>query len=243
VGRIGAGGMGVVFLAESSDGRRVAVKMIRSELTQDAVVRQRFLREVNAARQVRSPVTAQVLDADAESSPPWVAFEYIDSPNLEEVVEDQLPRLSAAIGILSGIAEALLAIHHEGIIHRDLKPSNILCPPNGVKVIDFGIAAAKESTALTASGLIGTPAWLSPEQILGQPLTAAVDVFAWGCVAVYTLTGRLPFSGAEDSPAALYYRIVNASVDLTGIPPQLLRPVAAALAKDPRERPPVPALL
>lgn len=105
-----------------------------------------------------------------------MAFEYVDSPNLEEVVEEKLPRLSAAIGILSGIAEALLAIHEVGIIHRDLKPSNILCPPNCVKVIDFGIAAAKEGTSLTGvSGFVGTPAWWSPEQLLGRPITPAVD--------------------------------------------------------------------
>jgi serine/threonine protein kinase len=243
LGRIGAGGMGVVYLAESADGRRVALKMIRTELTQDPVIRQRFLREVTAARQVRSPVTAQVLDADPEAYPPWVAFEYIDSPNLDEVVEEQLPRLSAAVGILSGIAEALMAIHEEGIIHRDLKPSNILCPPNGVKVIDFGIAAAKEASTLTASGLVGTPAWLSPEQLLGQPLTPAVDVFAWGCIAVFTLTGRLPFADAEDHPAAIYYRIVNTPPDLSRIPPKLMKPVSAALSKDPRDRPPVAALL
>jgi len=249
LGRIGAGGMGVVYLAEGGDGRRVALKMIRAELTQDPVVRQRFLREVHAARQVHSPVTAAVLDADAEANPPWVAFEYVDSPNLEEVVEDQVPRLSAAVGILSGIAEALAAIHQAGIIHRDLKPSNILCPPNGVKVIDFGIAAAKEpnlltNTGLTVSGLIGTPAWLSPEQILGQPLTPAVDVFAWGCIAVYTLTGRMPFSaGPDDVVAALFYRIVNDRVDLTGVAPQLMAPVSAALSKDPAQRPTVPALL
>jgi eukaryotic-like serine/threonine-protein kinase len=244
LGRIGAGGMGVVYLAEGNDGRRVAVKMIRSELTQDPVVRQRFLREVRAARQVHSPVTAAVLDADAEANPPWVAFEYVDSPNLEEVVEEQVPRLSAAVGILSGIAEALMAIHQAGIIHRDLKPSNILCPANGVKVIDFGIAAAKESTMLTVTGLIGTPAWLSPEQILGHPLTPAVDVFAWGCIAVYTLTGRQPFGGGpDDVPAALFYRIVNDAVDLSGVPPQLMATVSAALSKDPARRPAVAALL
>ena len=244
VGRIGAGGMGVVYLGQGSDGRRVAVKVIRGELTQDTVMRQRFLREVDAARRVRSPVTAAVIDADPEANPPWVAFEYVDSPSLEEVVEEQLPRLSAAIGILSGIAEALTAIHQVGLIHRDLKPSNILCPPNGVKVIDFGIAAAKESTALTTTGLVvGTPAWLSPEQLLGHPLTPAVDVFAWGCVAVYTVSGRPPFSGAEDVPAAVYYRIVEQAPDLSAVPPQLLPAVSAALAKDPAQRPPVTDLL
>jgi serine/threonine protein kinase len=228
--RVGAGGMGVVYLAEAPNGRPIAVKVIQAALAHDQVFRDRFRREVAAARRVRSRVTVAVLDADADSENPWVAFEYVEGPNLQDVVDAGTPRLSASIGILTGIAEALVAIHQVGIIHRDLKPSNVLCPPDGVKVIDFGIAAALEATTTTRTGLMGTPAWLSPEQITGQSLTTAVDVFAWGCIGLYTTTGRLAFaSGGEDSPPALIYRVVNAEPDLSDVPDELIEPISAAL--------------
>jgi len=228
--RVGAGGTGVVYLAEAPDGTPVAVKVIASSVASDPAFGDRFRREVAAARRVRSPVTVAVLDGDPDADPAWIAFEYVEGPNLQDVVEAGVPRLSAAIDILTGIADALVAIHQVGIIHRDLKPSNVLCPPDGVKVIDFAIAAG--GTA---------PAWLAPEQISDQPLTPAVDVFAWGCVAVYTLTGRLAFGG--DDPATLVYRVVYGEPDLRGVPDELIEPVSAALAKRPEDRPAVSDLL
>jgi len=229
--------MGVVFLGEAADGRAVAVKVIQSSLSGDRVYLERFRREVAAAQKVRSRVTVAVLDADPDALTPWVAFEYVEGPNLQDVVEAAIPRLSASIGIMTGIAEALVAIHQVGIVHRDLKPSNVLCPPDGVRVIDFGIAAALEATSLTRGGLVGSPGWLAPEQITGEPLTTAVDVFAWGCVALYTSTGRLAFGGSENSTPALIYRVVNAEPDLTGVPEELIEPVSAALAKRAGDRP------
>ncbi len=237
IGRIGSGGMGVVYLAEGPDGRQAAVKVIRSDLADDPGFRHRFAQEVAAARRVRSPVTAAVLAADATADRPWVAFEYIDAPNLAVVVANGVPRLSAGLGILSGVAEALVAIHRAGLVHRDLKPANVLVAPGGAVVIDFGIAAALNATTLTHSGVIGTPGWLAPEQIRGQRVTPATDIFAWGALAMYITTGRHPFGSADDAPAVYLYRIVNEPANLEGLPPQLFGVVSAALSRDPTARP------
>jgi serine/threonine protein kinase len=243
LGRIGSGGMGVVYLAAAHDGQYAALKVIRSDLADDQDFRARFAREIEAAQRVRSPVTAGVLAADPSGDPPWVAFDYIEGPNLADVIARGVPRLSAGLGILSGVAEALVAIHGAGVIHRDLKPGNVLVAPGGVMVIDFGIAAALDATTLTRSGLIGTPGWLAPEQIRGERVTFATDSFAWGTLAMYTTTGRHPFGGPDQAAAAYLYRIVNDSPDLDGLPPQLYGIVSAALAQDPAHRPDADALL
>jgi serine/threonine protein kinase len=237
LGRIGSGGMGVVYLAVGPDRRHAALKVIRSDLADDPGFRQRFAREVAAASMVRSPVTAAVLAADHTGEKPWVAFEYVDAPNLAEVIATGVPRLSAGLGILSGVAEALVAIHEAGLVHRDLKPANVLVAPSGVVVIDFGIAAALDATTLTRSGVIGTPGWLSPEQVRGERVTFATDSFTWGTLAMYTTTGRHPFGGPDQGAAAYLYRIVHEPPDLDGLPPQLHQLVAAALSQDPAARP------
>jgi serine/threonine protein kinase len=165
IGRIGVGGMGVVYLGETTAGERAAVKAVRPEVRDDHAFRVRFAREIEAARRVASPVTAAIVDADPDGPTSWVAFEYVDAPTLAQVVRDGPPRLSATVGILTGVAEALVAIHTADIVHRDLKPSNVLVPAGGVKVIDFGISAALDATAVTGSSMmIGTPAWFAPEQ-------------------------------------------------------------------------------
>jgi serine/threonine protein kinase len=235
MGRIGVGGMGSVYLGETTSGQQVALKVIRADLADDPGFRRRFAREVAAARLVRSHVTAAVLDADPLGHVPWVAFEYVDAPNLAQVVTSGVPRLSACLGIMAGIAEALVAIHEVGLVHRDLKPANVLVPPRGVAVIDFGIAAALDATLSSAA--IGTPAWLAPEQIEGRAVTPATDTFAWGCLAAYTATGRHPFGGNDQSPAAVMYRIVRGEPDLAGVPPELYGIVARALDRDPAKRP------
>lgn len=237
LGRIGSGGMGVVYLALGPDGRQAALKVIRPDLADDPGFRQRFAREVAAARSVRSPVTAAVLAAEPEGERSWIAFEYVDAPNLADILAKGIPRLSAGLGILTGVAEALVAIHDVGLIHRDLKPANVLVAPGGVVVIDFGIAAALNATTLTRSGVIGTPGWLAPEQIQGAKVTFATDSFAWGTLAVYTTTGRHPFGIPDQGAAAYLYRIVNEPPDLEGLPPQLYGIVFAALSKDPSARP------
>ena len=235
--------MGIVYLAVDSDGRRAALKVIRLDLADDQGFRQRFAREVAAASRVRSPVTAAVLAADPTGERPWVAFEYVDAPNLAEVLAGGVPRLSAGLGILSGVAEALVAIHSAGLVHRDLKPANVLVAPSGVVVIDFGIAAALDATTLTHSGVIGTPGWLAPEQIRGERVTFATDSFAWATLATYTTTGRHPFGNPDQAVAAYLYRIVHEPPDLDGLPPQLYGIVSAALARDPVSRPDANALL
>jgi serine/threonine protein kinase len=229
--------MGVVYLAEGAGGHRAALKVIRSDLADDAGFRQRFAREVTAARMVRSPVTAAVLAADPSGDPPWVAFEFIEGPNLADVIARGVPRLSAGLGILGGVAEALVAIHGAGLVHRDLKPANVLVAPSGVVVIDFGIAAALDATTLTRSGMIGTPGWLAPEQVRGERVTFATDSFAWGMLAMYTTTGRHPFGGPDQGAAAYLYRIANESPDLDGLPPELYGVVSATLSRDPDARP------
>lgn len=244
LGRVGAGGMGVVYLAEARTGARAALKVIRPDLADDPGFRERFAREVASARRVQSQVTAAVVDADPIAEQPWVAFEYIDAPNLAQVVSRGVPRRSAAVGILAGVAEALAAIHSAWLIHRDLKPANVLVAHSGVVVIDFGIAAALDASTLTGtSHMIGTPAWLAPEQIRGQRVTPAADIFAWGTLAMYTTTGHHPFSGLDQAPAAVMYRIVNERPDLTGLPPEMRSIVTSALNPDPDARPTAPELI
>jgi serine/threonine protein kinase len=238
LGRIGVGGMGVVYLGETTTGQRAAVKVVRPELKDDPAFRLRFAREIAAARRVASPVTAAIVDADPDGPTPWVAFEYVDAPTLAQVVREGPPRLSATVGILTGVAEALVAIHAVDIVHRDLKPSNVLVPPGGVKVIDFGISAALDATAVTGSSMvIGTPSWFAPEQFRGERVTPAADVFAWGMLAVYTATGHHPFGDADMAPHALMYRILNDPPDTSALPEPLRAVCADALAKAPQERP------
>jgi serine/threonine protein kinase len=240
VGWLGAGRMGAVYLGEAADGRRAAVRVIRRDLADGTSFRSLFRREVDAAMRVQSPAAAVVFDADAEAAEPWVAFEFVEGPNLVELVGGVVPSLSAVIGILGGVADALAAIHEVGATHGDLKPTNVvLVPASGVKVFDYAVSAAIDpGSALTeSSSIVGTPAWLAPEQIEGRPVTAASDIFAWGCLAVYAATGRHPFGGADGSPMSIMYRIVHHEPDLSGIPIPLAQTVSAALAKRPDLRP------
>ncbi|CAL9616155.1 Serine_threonine-protein kinase PknD [Nocardiopsis dassonvillei] len=242
--RIGAGGMGVVFLAVTTEGEAdlAAVKSIRPEYAADREFRARFAGEAALARRVRGPYTARVLDADTEGSTPWLATEYIAGPSLQDAVRDGGPFPEASLRVLAaGLAEALAAIHAVDLVHRDLKPSNVLLSPRGPQVIDFGIARAADATALTRTGqALGTPAYMSPEQARGRGLGPHSDLFSYGGVLVFAATGRLPFGTGD--PAALLYRVVNEPADLEGVPASLLPLVSACLAKDPRERPSLEAV-
>jgi len=236
IGRLGSGGMGRVYLCTSPGGRRLAVKVIRPELADDAGFRARFRREVATARLVRSHVTAAVVDADTESPTPWLATLFLDGPTLSAVVdqsplaEPELRRLAAAL------AEALQSIHAAGLVHRDLKPSNIILAPDGPRVIDFGIARAVDATALTATNLrIGSPEYMAPEQILADVEGPECDIFALGAVLAYAATGRSPFGGGPTD--LVLYRVLHQEPDLDDVPPRLRWLVAACLAKDPRQRP------
>ncbi|MER7153822.1 serine/threonine-protein kinase [Streptomyces lydicus] len=242
IGRLGEGGMGRVFLARSDRGRTVAVKLVRAELADEEEFRARFRREVRAAQQVGGEWTAPVLDADTEAETPWLATGYIAGPSLQQVVGGGPPLPERTVRILAaGLARALRSIHAAGIIHRDLKPSNVLVTIDGPRVIDFGIARALEGVAgngVTRTGAaVGSPGFMSPEQVRGEPLGPACDVFSLGSVLAYAATGRLPFGTAESAAHALMFRVAEEEPDLTGVPEGLRGLISACLAKDPAQRP------
>ncbi|QYX80431.1 serine/threonine-protein kinase [Streptomyces akebiae] len=234
--RLGSGGMGTVYLSYTPGGHPIALKTIRPELSEDPEFRRRFRQEVQAAQRVQGLHTAPVIDYDTEGAQPWLATAYVPGPSLQTAVaaHGALP-VSSVLLLLAGVAEALKVIHSAGIVHRDLKPSNVLLAADGPRVIDFGIARAADATALTGTGVsIGTPAFMSPEQAAGKPITPASDVFTLGQVAAYAGRG----SGAYgDGPShAVLYRIVHEEPDLTGLP-DALRFIARCLAKNPEDRP------
>ncbi|MEV5603389.1 serine/threonine-protein kinase [Streptomyces sp. NPDC052299] len=235
--RLGAGGMGRVYLSHTEGGRAVAIKVVRPELADDPDFRRRFGREVRAARRVRGAYTAELIDADAEAATPWLATLYVPGPSLTQAVARQGPLpVSALLWLMAGMAEALQAIHAEGIVHRDLKPSNVLLASDGPRVIDFGIALATDGTSYTTTGHpIGTPAYMAPEQASGEGATAASDVFALAQTAAYAALGK-PLYG--DGPGVyVLYRIIHSEPDLTLLPEPLRPLFARCLAADPAERP------
>ncbi|MGW3377870.1 serine/threonine-protein kinase [Streptomyces hydrogenans] len=244
LGRLGEGGMGEVFLAESAGGRRLAVKVVRPQYAAEPGFRRRFRREVDAARAVGGFWTAPVVDADPEAAAPWVASAYIDAPDLGRLVERDGPLDGAELRRLAtGLAEALDAVHRAGLVHRDLKPANVLVTGDGPRVIDFGISKALEgATALTGTGLVvGTPGFMSPEQATGEEVGPASDLFALGAVLVYAATEEGPF-GTGSAPTLLY-RIVHEPPRLDGVPDALRGLVARCLEKEPGRRPSAAELL
>ncbi|MFE0107290.1 protein kinase [Streptomyces sp. NPDC059009] len=249
LGRLGAGGMGQVYLARSGRGRTVAVKLVRQELAEQEEFRNRFRQEVQAARRVGGAWTAPVLDADTEAEIPWVATGYVAGPSLQAVVgHDHGPLPERTVTVLAaGLANALKDIHTAGLIHRDLKPSNVLITIDGPRVIDFGIARALETVTdggLTRTGaLVGSPGFMAPEQVRGDRITPACDVFCLGSVLAYAATGALPFGTANSGVHALMFRIAQEEPDLEGVPEELADLVRDCLAKDPAARPSLDALL
>ncbi|MFI6337972.1 serine/threonine-protein kinase [Streptomyces sp. NPDC050535] len=235
---LGSGGMGVVHLARSTSGMRVAVKVVHARYAKDPEFRGRFRQEVAAARRVSGAFTASVVDADPEAERPWMATLFIPGSTLDDEVKrngampvGQLRRLMA------GLAEALRDIHRVGVVHRDLKPSNVLLAEDGPKVIDFGISRPKDSELHTETGkLIGTPPFMAPEQFRRpREVGPAADIFALGSVMVHAATGRGPFD--SDSPYLVAYQVVHDEPDLTGVPENLAPLVLRCLAKEPEERP------
>ncbi|MFI9421643.1 serine/threonine-protein kinase [Streptomyces werraensis] len=238
LGRLGSGGMGRVYLGRSAGGRTVAVKIVHPHFALDEEFRARFRREVDAARRVGGAWTAPVLDADPDARVPWVATAYAAGPSLTAAVTELGPLPEHTVRTLgAGLAEALAAVHGLGLVHRDVKPSNVLLTLDGPLLIDFGIARATDSTAsLTSTGVsIGSPGYMSPEQILGKGVTAAADVFSLGAVLAYAATGAPPFPG--DSSAALLYRVVHEPPELDGLTGDLREVTEACLDKDPSARP------
>jgi Protein kinase domain len=235
--RLGEGGMGVVHLAQAPDGGLVAVKVLNSR-GDDVNGRRRLAREVETMRRVRSPYVAEVLDADVAGEFPYIVTRFVPGPTLEQLVRARGPMSAAGLRRLAcGTAEALAAIHAAGVVHRDLKPGNVMLTDDRPVVIDFGIAQAGDATSLTLTGLVmGTPGYLAPEVIEGQPSGPASDVHSWGATMAYAATGRAPFgSGTYET---IFYRIVSGRADLAGVPAPLVPLISAALAKDPAHRPP-----
>ncbi|MFD6531926.1 serine/threonine-protein kinase [Streptomyces sp. NPDC060184] len=243
LGRLGAGGMGRVYLGRSAGGRTVAVKVVHPHFALDEQFRARFRREVDSAQRVGARWTAPVLDADPDAPVPWVATGYVAGPSLSQAVtrHGALPeRAVRALG--GGLAEALGAVHQQGIVHRDVKPSNVLLALDGPRLIDFGIARALGATvSLTSTGVsVGSPGYMAPEQIRGGDISGAADVFSLGAVLAYAATGSAPFPG--DSSAVLLYKVVHEEPELGDLGGELRDLVAACLAKDPAVRPSPPDL-
>ena len=240
--RLGAGGMGRVYLGMSPAGRAVAVKVVHPDLASDTEFLRRFQHEVAAARAVSGIYTAPVVASGLDERPPWLATAFVPGPSLDQVVTEHGPLPEPALWpLLAGLVEALQAIHACGVVHRDLKPANVLLAADGPRVIDFGISRAVDGTALTAAGVVfGTPGYMSPEQAEGKPAGPASDVFALGCVIGYAATGAGPFG--TGTAAAVLYRVVHADAMLDAAPPPLREIVSGCLAKDPAARP-TPAAL
>ncbi|MFI6278136.1 serine/threonine-protein kinase [Streptomyces sp. NPDC050988] len=236
--RLGSGGMGVVHLARSTSGLRLAVKVVHAEFAKDPEFRGRFRQEVAAARRVSGAFTAPVVDADPEAERPWMATLFIPGLTLAEHVKRNGSLSSAQLRqVMAGLAEGLRDIHRAGVVHRDLKPSNVLLADDGPKVIDFGISRPSDSELRTETGkLIGTPPFMAPEQFRRpREVGPAADIFALGSVLVHAATGRGPFD--SDSPYIVAYQVVHDEPDLTGVPDDLAQLVGRCLAKEPDERP------
>jgi eukaryotic-like serine/threonine-protein kinase len=239
--RLGEGGQGVVYLGRGPGPgeERVAVKVLRS--TVDASILQRLARELDAVHKVQPFVTARVIEASTEGERRYIVSEFIDGPSLQERVEERGPLPEGELHRLAvGTATALTAIHGAGVMHRDFKPANVLLGPDGPRVVDFGIARLIDAATMT-SGLIGTPAYIAPEQLAGARPTSAVDIFAWAVTMIFAATGRRAFDG--DTVVAVMHRIVNEQPDVSGVPPSLQPVIRDCLSKDPSYRPSARVLL
>ncbi len=238
LGKLGQGGMGTVYLGRSETGRLVAIKVIRADVADDDEFRSRFRLEAETARRVARVCTAEVLAAAPDAEQPYLVTEFIEGRTLAKFVAESGPLSAANLEQLAvGVAAALTAIHSAGIVHRDLKPSNVVLSPFGPRVIDFGIARTLDSASNLTGNLqqLGTPAFMAPEQIQGEPITPAVDIFAWGGLITFAATGRYPFGDA--AAQVLLYRAVNEEPCLDGLDSPLREIVASAMAKAPSARP------
>jgi serine/threonine protein kinase len=235
--RLGEGGMGVVHLGLDRGGRAVAVKVLREHVAHDPDARARLAREVSTLRRVRHPLVAEVIDADVDGEQPYVVTRFVNGPSLDEVVREHGPLApDALIRLGRGLSAALEAIHAAGIVHRDLKPGNVLLADGKPVVIDFGIAHVADDVRLTTVGLVlGTPGYLSPEVVDGQPVTTATDWWGWAATLAFAASGRPPFGrGPMD---VVIDRVRRGDTDLDGVDPRLRPLLAAALAVSPDLRP------
>ncbi|MBG0827285.1 protein kinase [Planomonospora sp. ID67723] len=236
VGRLGEGAQGIVYAGRAPDGTMVAIKLLHPRLSNTGIDGDRFLREVAAARRVAQFCTAQVIGAHMEDDSPYIVSELVEGVSLQKVVQTEGPRTGNALYRLAvGTVTALAAIHRAGIVHRDFKPSNVLLGSDGPRVIDFGIARALDSALTMTSGVVGTPAYMSPEQVAGQRVEPSSDMFSWGLTMAFAATGRPAFG--QDSLPAVIYRVMNEEPDLSALPDNLRPVVTACLNKRAEERP------
>jgi len=242
VEKIGEGGMGVVYLARDTENRKVAVKVLGPAVAADPDARRRLAREVETMRRIKSRYVAQVLDADVTGPSPYVVTRYVPGRTLDAAVREDGPLRGQALDRLAfGLAEALAAVHAAGVVHRDLKPANVLLEDGQPVVIDFGIAHVPDATRLTRTGLVmGTPGYVAPEVIEGQPSTGATDIHSWGTTVAFAATGRQPFGTGDFQ--TIFFRVLQGDAALSGVPATLLPLVREALATNPLARPPARAL-
>jgi hypothetical protein len=237
VGRLGAGGMGIVYAGVDSTGQRAAIKLIHDVHAADQEFRTRFRREIAMLRRVQGTCCVRILAADAEAEQPWLATEYISGWTLDEHVRVHGPLSGDELfGLAAGLAEALVAVHAAEVVHRDLKPSNVMLSPQGPRLVDFGIARSLGATSLTGTGVvIGSPGWVSPEDYVGGPTGPAADVYGWALVVVFAATGVQPYGTGR--PEVLALKVMNEVVDTGKLPEELRPTVDRALAKSPDARP------
>ncbi|MFI6906683.1 protein kinase [Nonomuraea sp. NPDC050394] len=236
MGRVGKGAQGIVFQGQGPDGQMVAIKLLNTRLDRPGIDGERFMREVAAARRVAQFCTAQVIGANMDGEWPYIVSELVDGVSLQRVVQTEGPRRGGALYRLAvGTVTALAAIHRAGIVHRDFKPSNVLIGSDGPRVIDFGIARALDSAITISSGVVGTPAYMSPEQISGGRVGPAGDMFSWALTMTFAATGRPAFG--QDSLPAVIYRVMNEEADLSALPDNLRAIVRSCLSKRADERP------
>jgi WD40 repeat protein len=245
IGRLGEGGMGQVFLGLSPGGRQVAVKIIHPGYARGKQFRERFAREIEAARRVGGFHTASVVDADPGADPPWMVTAFIHGASLQQAVAGGGPfSLGQVCRLGAGLAEGLAAIHACGLVHRDLKPSNVILADDGPRIIDFGIARAAEASPMTTAGMVvGTYSYMSPEQLRGEVAGPASDVFALGCTLAFAATARVTFG--DDSLVTVVYRITTEPPDLTDLTEEhgFRQLVSECLAKHPADRPGLATIL
>src|SRR5579863_10281939 len=245
IGRLGEGGMGQVYLGLSPGGRQVAVKVIHPGYASGRQFRERFAREIEAARRVGGFHTASVVDADPGADPPWMVTAFIHGPSLQQAVAQGGPfGLERVCRLGAGLAEGLAAIHACGLVHRDLKPSNVILADDGPRIIDFGISRAAEASPMTTAGMVvGTYSYMSPEQLRGEAAGPASDVFALGCTLAFAATARVTFG--DDSIVTVVYRITTEPPDLNGVTEEhgFRQLVGECLAKNPAERPSLASIL
>ena len=242
VGLLGEGGQGVVYRGEGTDGEPVAIKMLHARFSGDAKARARFAAELAHAERVAAFCTARMLAADTDGDRQYIVSEFVDGPALSEVIAaGRAPQGPALERLAIATVTALAAIHEAGIVHRDFKPSNVIMGVDGPRVIDFGIARALDASGTLSSAIVGTPAYMAPEQISGSVVGPAADVFAWACTIAYAANGMTPFG--QDSIPAVMHRILNGEPDLGPLTGPLRDIISACLAKDPARRPTARAIL